>query len=457
LRERIFPKNLAEVEPGWLYRSGQIRPNLIEDTLRDLDIDVILDLSHDHGARDEMQLAEKRAAEKLGIEIRRFPMNGTGVGEIDDYAGAIAEIARADREGRRVLVHCRAGDRRTGGVIAAYEMLVQGRTAEWARAELERFSRRRGVETNLTRFLGEHLDEIAQRLVEIGVIARLPDPMPGSPRGGAPRARGPAAARVRARARSVRIAAGGTAPPPQIRARTAETRLAGARLPRGDRRAPPRGRLLLYAVDLHRATNKAQYLSGARRHPTCKGMQPPRTARAPASTAGRPRRTLADADRALAGLEALARVTGRRGLLARHAAPAASTRSQPDNRWFRGGPGWAFVWRGDVSRDQYANGLLPALAACRAALPRARARSPSTSPSSCSGPTCGWSSRRPRHETASSVGARAGLTRSPSSQAAGVRAGREPIPTRASRRRDRLRDRERVVATSGITNVRVLA
>lgn len=178
LRERIFPKNLAEVESGWLYRSGQIRPNLIEGTLRDLDIDVIVDLTEDRGRHDDMQLAEKAAAAKLGIEIQRFPMSGTGVGKIEHYADAIAEIARAEREGRHVLVHCRAGDRRTGGVIAAYEILVRGKSVEEARVELDRFSRSPGEDSNLTRFLSEHLDEIAQRLVDIGVIASVPDPMP---------------------------------------------------------------------------------------------------------------------------------------------------------------------------------------------------------------------------------------------------------------------------------------
>lgn len=178
LRERIFPKNLAEVESGWLYRSGQIRPNLIEGTLRDLDIDVIVDLTEDLGQRDESQMAEKRAAEALGIEVRRFPLNGSGIGAVDRYVGAITEIARAEREGRHVLVHCRAGDRRTGGVIAAYRILVKGESVEAVRPELDRFSGWSTGETRLKRFLAEHLDEIAQGLLDGGVIARLPDPMP---------------------------------------------------------------------------------------------------------------------------------------------------------------------------------------------------------------------------------------------------------------------------------------
>ena len=178
LRERIFAKNLAEVEGGWLFRSGQIRPNLIEGTLRDLKIDVIVDLTHDLGGNDASQNAERAATEKLGIEVHRFPMNGSGIGSVENYVGAIGEIARAGREGKHVLVHCRAGDRRTGGVLFAYQYFVKGESDAVAREEMERFNPHRGGETNLTRFLDENLDAIGQGLLEAGVIERLPAPVP---------------------------------------------------------------------------------------------------------------------------------------------------------------------------------------------------------------------------------------------------------------------------------------
>jgi protein-tyrosine phosphatase len=177
LRERVFPKNLAQVEP-WLYRSGQIRGNLIEDTLRDLDIDLIVDLGVDLGDRDPAQLAEKRAAQKLGIEIRRYAMQGNGIGEVEAYAEAIRQITNAGRDGKRVLVHCRAGDRRTGGVLAAYKLLVRRDSAAEAFAELERFRQNRGAPSKLNTFLAEHMDDIARRLLEMGVIASVPDPLP---------------------------------------------------------------------------------------------------------------------------------------------------------------------------------------------------------------------------------------------------------------------------------------
>jgi hypothetical protein len=92
------------------------------------------------------------------------------------------------------------------------------------------------------------------------------------------------------------------------------------------------------------------------------------------SPSGR-REALRDAARALDGLEFLMRVTGRPGLLARGVRRRAEP--APDEwtgRWFAGAPpDAAYRWRGDVSVDQYANGLLPAVAACSPHL-RERAR-----------------------------------------------------------------------------------
>lgn len=178
LRDRIYPKHLYEVEAGRLYRSGQLAPNLVESTLADLGIDLIVDLTHDRGDSDPAQLAERRAAAKLGIERVSFPLGGHGTGKVESYVGAVEAISRAEREGRQVLVHCRAGDRRTGGVLAAYQLLVQGESPAQARLEMDRFHRGSGADSPLARYLDLHLGEIADGLVQAGVIERVPDPLP---------------------------------------------------------------------------------------------------------------------------------------------------------------------------------------------------------------------------------------------------------------------------------------
>jgi protein tyrosine/serine phosphatase len=180
LRDRLFPIHLSEVYPG-LYRSGQIAPNLIEGTLRDLKIGLVVDLTHDLGDSDAAQVAEREAIEQLKIERVSYPLGGSGTGAVENYVGAVSAIASAAREGRRVLVHCRAGDRRTGGVVAAYQLLVRGETPERAMQELTRFSRHPERNSKVLTYLNENADEIAAGLVERGVIDAIPQPIPQLP------------------------------------------------------------------------------------------------------------------------------------------------------------------------------------------------------------------------------------------------------------------------------------
>lgn len=172
LRDLVFPRRLAEVYPGFLYRSGQIGPSLIEETLRDLGIGVIVDLT---GPRDdEAQAHEREVASRLGVAYHNFTLNGSGTGDIGEYVGAVEVIARAEAQGKRVLVHCRAGDRRTGGVVAAYQTIV--RREPWSRAldELERFNSKPLHNSRLLPYLHENLPTMQEMLVERGVIPEGP-------------------------------------------------------------------------------------------------------------------------------------------------------------------------------------------------------------------------------------------------------------------------------------------
>jgi len=184
-------------------------------------------------------------------------------------------------------------------------------------------------------------------------------------------------------------------------------------------------------------------------------------ARADVETGAGRAQAIADAGSALAGLEALAQVTGRVGLLARGVQRSPRPeRSQPDNRWFAGGSGFeAYVWRGDASMDQYANGLLPALEACRTYFPervrtlvrgvaelllatRMRLVDPDGRVTKYGevGPSAGWGFNPIAKLTGYAVFALA--------------AELDPDP-RFAAQRDALRDRNRVVATSTITNIRI--
>src|SRR5262245_16030727 len=165
------PRRLREVESGWLYRSGQLHPDLVRATLDALDVDVVIDLTP---AGSDKRPAELAAVHALGIDWLNFPLRGDGTGDIDGYAGAIAALDAAHRDGKRVLIHCFKGVRRTGGVLAAYLTLVEGAPPERALGELQRFvtGERESVALD---FLDQNLPELLRDLAARGVSVQ-PEP-----------------------------------------------------------------------------------------------------------------------------------------------------------------------------------------------------------------------------------------------------------------------------------------
>jgi protein tyrosine phosphatase (PTP) superfamily phosphohydrolase (DUF442 family) len=177
LEHELRPKRLVAVEPGFLYRSGQISPRLVHGVLEELGIGKVVWMLHYDSSRASHR-AERRAIRALGIELRNFPMRGDGTGKLERYADAIAEVAEARRGGVPVLVHCAAGSRRSAAVVAMYRLLVEGVSPEAAYRELDRFGSRPVAESPLLPYLNERMGELAALLVERGVIAEPSRPLP---------------------------------------------------------------------------------------------------------------------------------------------------------------------------------------------------------------------------------------------------------------------------------------
>jgi predicted protein tyrosine phosphatase len=177
LEHELRPKRLVAVEPGFLYRSGQISPRLVRGVLEDLGIGKVVWMLHYDASRASHR-AERGAIRALGIELRNFPMRGDGTGKLERYADAIAEVAEARREGVPVLVHCAAGARRSAAVVAMYRLLVEGVSPDAAYRELDRFGSSSVAESPLLPYLNERMGELAALLVERGVIAAPPQPLP---------------------------------------------------------------------------------------------------------------------------------------------------------------------------------------------------------------------------------------------------------------------------------------
>jgi len=169
--------NWGVVEPGRIYRSAQIPRPLLRQKLAGNRIGLIIYLSNEKEGGEAL-LAEKQVAAELGIERQNYPLNGDGLGDPQMYTEALTAICQADARGKAVLVHCHSGAQRTGGVIAAYRMLVEHRPPQEAYAEMLRYGYDPKGNPQLVNFLNQHLGEWAAALRERGIIPRGTEAIP---------------------------------------------------------------------------------------------------------------------------------------------------------------------------------------------------------------------------------------------------------------------------------------
>ena len=167
--------------PGRIYRSGQISAPLIKKILTKYNIRVIIDLTS-ADPNDHDKQAEKQAAAELNIKVFRFSMSGNGTGDVNDYVTAVAAIANAEKQNLPVLVHCAAGAQRTGGIIAAYQLLVQKIDPNIVEDEIEKYGCDIDNKPVLRSYLNDNMAEFAMRLKQAGVIDQIPATIPQIPR-----------------------------------------------------------------------------------------------------------------------------------------------------------------------------------------------------------------------------------------------------------------------------------
>lgn len=119
--------NFGEVTPS-LYRGGLVKKGGIA-ALKKLGIDVIID-THAHDS------TEKKEVEKLGMTYLSIPWHCPW--PHDEVFAKFLDAVHANK-GKKMFVHCRLGDDRTGMMVAAYRMAEEGWTADEAMNEMRSF------------------------------------------------------------------------------------------------------------------------------------------------------------------------------------------------------------------------------------------------------------------------------------------------------------------------------
>ncbi|MBO68897.1 MAG: hypothetical protein CL398_11375 [Acidiferrobacteraceae bacterium] len=172
----LYPKRWGIVEKSSIFRSGQLTPRQIRRQVTAHDIDVIISLMTP--LPGDLSYEAEVGLTKEGLERYVYPLFGDGTGDIDKYAAAIEKIHDSVRSSKKVLVHCAAGAQRTGGVIAMYRILVQGKSIKFAMSEMERYGWRPKKNPALVPYINENLEKLVELLIERNVLENLPSELP---------------------------------------------------------------------------------------------------------------------------------------------------------------------------------------------------------------------------------------------------------------------------------------
>jgi hypothetical protein len=121
--KKLIP-DFGEVAPT-LYRGGQPKKGGFE-ALAKMGVQIVVDL---RGDRD----VERRELAHLGI--RYVPMGWQCSFPKDRIFAEFITLIR-ENPGKKIFVHCRVGDDRTGMMVAAYRMVEQGWSAKKAKQEM---------------------------------------------------------------------------------------------------------------------------------------------------------------------------------------------------------------------------------------------------------------------------------------------------------------------------------
>ncbi len=132
--------HFLEVQPGVLYRDGNQGMREFATALQKSQAKTIVSLIDDKEMVDpnKKQFAdEMTVGPKLGAKIERVPVTLGGWPTTADVQKFL-DVA-SDKSKQPVLVHCAQGVRRTGMMVAAYQMSVMGYDKAKALAAIESF------------------------------------------------------------------------------------------------------------------------------------------------------------------------------------------------------------------------------------------------------------------------------------------------------------------------------
>ncbi|MDZ7380072.1 MAG: tyrosine-protein phosphatase [candidate division KSB1 bacterium] len=143
-RQREY-RNFRVVKPGYLYRSGQLTPTGLTRILEEYGIRTVINLREQDGDQGEARSNrwEEELCSKQNVAFVRIPARQWwGKDGPAPARKSVAKFLQVLNDPQKypppILLHCFAGEHRTGAYCAIYRMEFEGWTPAEAIAEMKR-------------------------------------------------------------------------------------------------------------------------------------------------------------------------------------------------------------------------------------------------------------------------------------------------------------------------------
>lgn len=124
--------NIHEVEPGRVYRSGQLWPSQLSSLLQEKGIRTVINLRGENPGRSWYD-DEIRVTEAAGVRHVSLPMSANVEPSPELLARLIDTLGSAQQP---MLIHCEAGADRSGLASALYQLINKGQSPAEADRQL---------------------------------------------------------------------------------------------------------------------------------------------------------------------------------------------------------------------------------------------------------------------------------------------------------------------------------
>lgn len=132
-------KHLAVHEPGMVYRSAWVEPDVMTELIEEHQFRAVLNMCEPGELGEQRWIEEREAVRNAGAKLYEIPMPNTLDLEDPQIAKHIEFLS--DPENYPMLVHCQHGVTRTAKLLSIYDIVFRGKSAQESLAAQPLFGR----------------------------------------------------------------------------------------------------------------------------------------------------------------------------------------------------------------------------------------------------------------------------------------------------------------------------